>query len=71
LCAGFIRIFHPKNCISRIFFLGFTSDEVPEGKLAGEVILRLQGELNGFASDDLAYALDDAIDNTDGRLVVT
>ncbi|MBN1555272.1 MAG: anti-sigma factor antagonist [Phycisphaerae bacterium] len=39
-------------------------------QLAGEVILRLQGELTGFASDDLAFALDDAIDNADGRLII-
>jgi anti-anti-sigma factor len=39
-------------------------------QLAGEVILRLQGELNGFASDDLACAMDDAIDGADGRLIV-
>jgi anti-anti-sigma factor len=39
-------------------------------QLAGEVILRLQGELSGFASDDLACALDDAIDDADGRLIV-
>lgn len=39
-------------------------------QLAGEVILRLQGDLDGFASDDLAFALDDAIDGADGRLLV-
>lgn len=39
-------------------------------QLAGEVILRLQGQLDGFSSDDLAFALDDAIDNADGRLIV-
>jgi anti-anti-sigma factor len=39
-------------------------------QLAGEVILRLQGALNGFASDDLACAMDDAIDSADGRLIV-
>ncbi|MBN1942519.1 MAG: STAS domain-containing protein [Phycisphaerae bacterium] len=39
-------------------------------QLAGEVILRLRGNLDGFASDDLACALDDAIDGAEGLLIV-